>query len=1171
MRKLILILMITCISMLNAAALEIFQESAIGIHARFESMRESPMSIDMDEEFPETATISRTFAFPFQNVEPIINQMTWKVFNKQGQYLGNRSELDVSSIETTQPFTFREMQGLTMKVFTQRETDTEILTLDNLDIELRGSGSIDLPQSLSPAFIDAYKVLVDNWDSCYLRSLPIARPKMLIVSHPQLATYQLPFVQWKRAMGFDVYVVNKADLGSTVQEIRDALQVHYQQHRADYLLLLGDTVGTYSIPTNFYPSPEYQENDADDQFYSLLEGDDYFPEMLVGRFSFTSIMEFIVMITKSINYERNPYMGENQNDTAWMTRALAVAGNYAEGTLRPTTPVWMSRWLRERLLDYGYAQVDTVFYPGSYPGTSNITQSINQGVQFISYRGWGDVNGWHYPRFHTPDLDNTSNGPRMPIVYSIVCNTGDFANSVNPSFGEKWMRMGTSASLGGCVAFVGPSDLHTKTRLNNSISTGAYRSVMDYGVRGFGTSVLMGKMELYKNFPNDIAPGQYVPFYFHVYNILSDPSMNMWSLVPGIIEENIIEGGLSFAQSASHILINAPHLEDAIVSGTKDSQNYTYARVIDGSAVLNIDPEQEGDLILTVFKPDWVPLVRTLSPNEDAGIGVVSNSAIGTEIVANETQSIDITVKNYSGSAFNGVSASLAPNPKLQITPLNPSTFDLDPGATHTLQYSITATADNFPGEVIKLQFNTQNPNAEHMFELNVGGAKISMQNHSGILELTGSSQITFQALNTGNVVMQNVSVIVRSRTTAITISEDPIPVGTIAPGNIAEFAATINVQPDLWDGRMIPLTFVFSDDHGYEWTSFYTMVAGSPGTNDPTGPCNYGYFAYDNTDASYDMAPQYDWIEIDPLHGGSANLWLVMDDGVKRVELPFTFMFYGLEYDEITISSNGWASFVHTDESYFNNHYINAALGPNALLAPYWDDLKGMKTGVDSLDYDVFADMRILYWHDEANNRFIIQWNDAYNQATIDAGANASLEKFQIILYPKDGMDGDIVFQYHTVDNPAVNGNYCTVGIEDHLSSDGITYSYGNIYPATAAVLEAGRAICFTTTAPDTYVSNEDVVAEIPLANLRNYPNPFNPSTVIAFESSKATMGSLKIYNTKGQLIKQLYDGSVSAGTNTFIWDGRDNNGTSVSSGIYYYRLQSGESCQTRKMLLMK
>lgn len=1174
MRKLFLMLSIICISLLHATAIEHFQDTGNGIKARFENLRTSPFEraevdpAEAEDEFPDTPMISRSFAFPFESAELMVNQMNWRVFSKQGEYLRTISEIDESAVQLNPPFVFREMRGFTMRIQTQVETDTEIFTLQTLDVDIQGTGSVPYPQSLSPAFIDAYKDLADNWDSSYLRDLPLSRPKMLIISHAPLADYQADFIRWKRALGFEVFVLNKADAGSSLQELRDSIHDHYLMHHCDYLLLFGDTSGNYSIPTNFFPSPEYAENDADDQYYTLLEGDDYFPEMLVGRFSFNDVMEFILMTTKTISYEREPFMGD---EGAWMKRGLAIAGNYAEGNLRPTTPVWMSRWLQEKMLDFGYAQVDTVFYPPSYPGTASIIQSINQGVQLISYRGWGDANGWHYPSFHIPDLANTFNGAKMPIVYSIVCNTGDFANTVNPSFGEAWMRKGTTASLGGCVAFVGPSDLHTKTRLNNTIASGAYRAIMDYGVRGFGTSVLKGKIELYRNFPNDQDPGEYVPFYFHVYNILSDPSMNMWILEPNVITADIIEGGLSFAQSASHIRINAPHLEGAMVSGSKDGENFTYARIVDGIAILNIDPEQEGDLDLTVSKPNWVPLAITLTVNDETGIGVTANSAADQMINPNQTIAVNITVKNYSANDYTGISAGIQDYENLEITALNPDPFDLAPQATHTLQFSIQANSNIHPTDVINLQFFTQNPASTHLFQLAGGGARLAVWNHTGTLLLGETSTLTFTCGNNGNTIMQNTQVVVEPRTEAATISATPIQVGDVNPGEDVYFNVDISLKPDVWDGRSIPLRFMFTDATGYEWMSIYTVTAGNPGSDDPTGPCAYGYFAYDDTDLGYSMAPEYDWFELDPELGGPGNLWLVMDDGVLEVPLPFSFRFYGEDYDSLTISSNGWVSFIHTAESYFNNHYIPAALGPYAMIAAYWDDLKGKKIGVTETGADIFADMRILYWYDELNNRFLIQWNEAYNQYTIQAGDDASLEKFQIILYPKNNVDGDIVLQYHTVDNPAVSGNYCTVGLEDHNQLEGLTYTYCNFYPPTAAVLAAGRAICFTTTAPDSYVSNEDNIAPVPVSNLRNYPNPFNPNTTIAFNSTSNTEATLHIYNMKGQLIKKLYQGKITTGNNSFTWDGSDEAGNAIASGLYLYRLQTPSASYTRKMLMMK
>jgi len=262
--------------------------------------------------------------------------------------------------------------------------------------------------------------------------------------------------------------------------------------------------------------------------------------------------------------------------------------------------------------------------------------------------------------------------------------------------------------------------------------------------------------------------------------------------------------------------------------------------------------------------------------------------------------------------------------------------------------------------------------------------------------------------------------------------------------------------------------------------------------------------------------------------------------------------------------------SFLPSDMVDFYNSYIPAAMGPYTLVAGYWDDLKGMKVQVDSTTV-IYNDMRVCYWHDTANNRYIIEWNDAYNQYNIDLGANASKEKFQIILYPRAGTDGDVVLQYHTVDNPGLTTNYCTVGIEDHTQMRGLTYTHGNTYPLTATTLAPGLAIKFTTTAPDSYVANEDLVSALPITNLRNYPNPFNPSTTISFSVKAAGMAKLNIFNLKGQLVKCLADGALPKGEHKLIWDGKDSDGNVVGSGIYFYHLEMGSYKSVRKMLMMK
>ena len=88
-----------------------------------------------------------------------------------------------------------------------------------------------------------------------------------------------------------------------------------------------------------------------------------------------------------------------------------------------------------------------------------------------------------------------------------------------------------------------------------------------------------------------------------------------------------------------------------------------------------------------------------------------------------------------------------------------------------------------------------------------------------------------------------------------------------------------------------------------------------------------------------------------------------------------------------------------------------------------------------------------------------------------------------------------------------------------------------------------------------------------------RNYPNPFNPSTriVIGIPNGTSERVSLNVYNVQGQLVKTVFEGSKTPGFHTFEWDGTNNRGVGVSSGVYFVRFQAARTVLTRKMILLK
>ena len=86
-----------------------------------------------------------------------------------------------------------------------------------------------------------------------------------------------------------------------------------------------------------------------------------------------------------------------------------------------------------------------------------------------------------------------------------------------------------------------------------------------------------------------------------------------------------------------------------------------------------------------------------------------------------------------------------------------------------------------------------------------------------------------------------------------------------------------------------------------------------------------------------------------------------------------------------------------------------------------------------------------------------------------------------------------------------------------------------------------------------------------------QNYPNPFNPETSIRFRVPQKTHLTLTIFNILGQKIRTLLDRQIDGGSHTIRWNGKDDKGLPVSSGIYLYRIETESFSQVRKMSLIR
>ncbi|MBL7959600.1 T9SS type A sorting domain-containing protein [bacterium] len=168
-----------------------------------------------------------------------------------------------------------------------------------------------------------------------------------------------------------------------------------------------------------------------------------------------------------------------------------------------------------------------------------------------------------------------------------------------------------------------------------------------------------------------------------------------------------------------------------------------------------------------------------------------------------------------------------------------------------------------------------------------------------------------------------------------------------------------------------------------------------------------------------------------------------------------------------------------------------------------------------------------------------------------------------------KTNINGQKTFLQWSAQNLPDDYQIRVLDVSNNTIVDGITYAFNNSHESLPVVFKV-----FAGTKDFVETGIAKALSELPTTFKlsQNYPNPFNPSTKIRYELPNTETVSLVIYNTLGQVVKTLVSHRAQAiGVYEINWDGTNQIGQSVASGIYIYRLQAGRAVKTKKMLLIK
>ncbi len=987
------------------------------------------------------------------------------------------------------------------------------------------------------------------------------------------ATFK-PYAEWKTRAGIQTFMTKFSEIGANAdnpQIIRDYIKKAYQEweYPPTYVLLVGD-YGTCPVKYEIYP--DYTLMDED--YFGKVDGDDFFPEIMVGRMPSKEVSTLDLLVSKAMKYEKTPYM----KNTDWFKHAVVCSNNlYA-------SQVETKRYTRDIMLnDGGFTKVDSLWSDGSSHGgwgqnsdctvgIDDITSSLSEGRSFLNYRGEAWTDGWSTLcyEFTNDDVSSVTNGEMLTFVTNIGCGVNKFDYDKGNCFGETWLKLGTKAKPRGACAFIGPTS-NSHTAYNNKIDRGIYVGLFQEGLRTAAQSLLRGKLMMNESFGSD---DHWVKYQFELFCVLGDPSLQIWKDVPryvNVAKPEFVPVGYSQAEFIVTDKTNNQPMKKAQVCLSGDGVFYYGETDENGKILFSISTAKEMYVNLTVRGTNVYPVLDSIQvKNKDLHLApfgtnvIIDNAGNNNGLInPNEKCKIKIAIKNYGTTNASGVKAILKLENETYASMSNSSSIDL--GTINSNSEAVNCefeftTKDNCPTELV-LPFALEITSGQSEFKykltekvaacnINYKSVEIDELNdyNNTRLDPGETANLLITVNNFGRDEAKNLKATLSCTYPNITILTAESSVGSVAArsdNSNSKFNFKISVSSNTPLDTNIELRIKYQTqnaDYPYSKEDTFSISIGQPMRTDPTGPDAYGYYIYANTDTVYQQSPKYQWTDISSVGSTLSSLNNIND--VQSLSLPFTFKYYGKNYSKIAVSSCGWFTFSTTyseDYGNTNNVRLPSSDATPLMVAASW--------AYYSFESDGTSGTVISYYYDQSNHRFIIQWKNLLNYNY--TSETKSYDTFQAILldenyYNTESGNGEIIIQYNTLHEISSN----TVGFQDETSANGMSYIHNGNFTKTANILEDETALKITTEKPNGISSVEQI--DNAKYNAQVIPNPSKGNSVISLNNLPEGNIKVNIFAETGDLVNTIDYGYNSNEQLNIQWNAINANGNSLPNGIY-------------------
>ena len=532
---------------------------------------------------------------------------------------------------------------------------------------------------LDPEFKAIYESRYINYKESMAKYSPIEENgELLVICHDAFMNAMEPFVTWKKQIGRPTTMVGTSVTGTSADAIKTYISNYYTTHQnLTDVLLVGDVAqipGVYISAGSGYSG----YSGYGDAQYGQTAGNDYYNELIVGRFCCENEAQVTNHVNKVLNYER-----DLDGTATWLSVGQGVSKNEGAGSGHYGESDYQHiDYIRNDLLNYNYTEVYRDYQGVSGTTASNandVSQHINEGVSIINYCNHGSETSWGVFNYSNSHVNALTNDYKLPYVISVACLNGKYDHGGNGCFAEAWMRATNNSNgnptgaIGGMFSYISQPWTPPQYGQDEMVDI-LVESQSNNIKRTMGGVSINGNMKVLDQGANQNP----IKGTYNTWILFGDPTLTLRNATPtamNVSHDNEIDA------TATSFTVNATNGEGALATLTKDGEIMGSATIANGMATIAFDaPGEEGEAVLTVFGYNKTTYISTLSIGSGNNMNVTVTTSDPIYVpnpIPGGWTGVSLTAQAVNGTGtytYSWTPANAVDNPTAQTTTASPTT-----------------------------------------------------------------------------------------------------------------------------------------------------------------------------------------------------------------------------------------------------------------------------------------------------------------------------------------------------------------------------------------------------------------------------------------------------------------------------------------------------------------